>query len=367
MASIIKVDQLSEKTQGSGITLSHSLKNSSGSEIISPSGTVSNLSKLSLTPSSAPSLPTQGDMYLDSSDNKFKIYTGSDWKDIIDTTPGFLIDFLLVAGGGSGGGEIGGGGGAGGVLYQEQIALSKNVNYVITVGAGGAATTTNYAIGFDGNDSVLGEFIAYKGGGGSRYDSDALSNTPYGSGGGSGRASGNVGKGTYGQGHNGGVGAFIGGGGESGGGGGAGAAAQDVINANPTAGGIGVTNKLLNAITHGQLYNGQYYVGGGGGGGAYLSGSTGLGGIGGGGNSVNGANLTSPNATQYLGGGSGGGGASTGGRSGAGGSGVIIFKVPDNITVTFSAGVTSTITELYNFKIYKITQTSTTSETVTFS
>ena len=40
MASIIKVDQLSEKTQGSGITLSHSLKNSSGSEIISSSGLI---------------------------------------------------------------------------------------------------------------------------------------------------------------------------------------------------------------------------------------------------------------------------------------------------------------------------------------
>ena len=40
MASIIKVDQLSEKTQGSGITLSHSLKNSSGSEIISSSGSI---------------------------------------------------------------------------------------------------------------------------------------------------------------------------------------------------------------------------------------------------------------------------------------------------------------------------------------
>jgi microcystin-dependent protein len=40
MASIIKVDQLSEKTQGSGITLSHSLKNSSGSEIINSSGSI---------------------------------------------------------------------------------------------------------------------------------------------------------------------------------------------------------------------------------------------------------------------------------------------------------------------------------------
>ena len=353
MASLLKIDEIKERVLNTGINILSKLK----------FATVVNYN-----PIVAPSNPVKGDIYLDSTTDEFKIYSGSTWKVIVDTTtPGFLIDFVIVAGGGSGGGEIGGGGGAGGVLFQEQIGFSKNVNYVITVGAGGAATTTNYAIGFDGNNSVLGEYVAYKGGGGGRYNSDALSNTPYGSGGGSGRSSGNIGKGTYGQGNNGGVGAFMGGGGESGGGGGAGAAAEDVVNANPTAGGIGVTNKLLNAINHGQLYNGQYYVGGGGGGGAYQSGSNGGGGAGGGGNGVNGAHLTSSNATQNLGGGSGGGGASTGGRSGAGGSGVIIFKVPDNITVTFSTGVTSTITELDNFKIYKITQTSTTSETVTFS
>jgi hypothetical protein len=46
MASIIKVDQLSEKTQGSGITLSHSLKlKSSGDSITASDGTTSVLSE----------------------------------------------------------------------------------------------------------------------------------------------------------------------------------------------------------------------------------------------------------------------------------------------------------------------------------
>jgi hypothetical protein len=46
MASIIKVDQLSEKTQGSGITLSHSLKlKSSGDSITASDGTTAVLSE----------------------------------------------------------------------------------------------------------------------------------------------------------------------------------------------------------------------------------------------------------------------------------------------------------------------------------
>jgi len=61
MASIIKVDQLSEKTQGGGITLS-------------------NVTKLSLVPSTTPSSPSQGDIYLDSSDGELKIYNGTVWK-----------------------------------------------------------------------------------------------------------------------------------------------------------------------------------------------------------------------------------------------------------------------------------------------
>jgi hypothetical protein len=69
----------------------------------------------------------------------------------------------------------------------------------------------------------------------------------------------------------------------------------------------------------------------------------------------------------------GGGGGGTGGdpgvkTSGAGGSGIVIIKIPDTITATFSAGVTSSLsTSVAGFKIYTVTATSTTSETVTFS
>jgi hypothetical protein len=54
--------------------------------------------------------------------------------------------------------------------------------------------------------------------------------------------------------------------------------------------------------------------------------------------------------------------------AGNGGSGVIILKIPDNRTATFSGGVTSSLsTSVSGFKVYTVTATSTTSETVTFS
>jgi hypothetical protein len=46
---------------------------------------------------------------------------------------------------------------------------------------------------------------------------------------------------------------------------------------------------------------------------------------------------------------------------------VIILKIPDTRTATFSGGVTQTSTTSGGFKIYTVTATSTTSETVTFS
>jgi hypothetical protein len=71
-------------------------------------------------------------------------------------------------------------------------------------------------------------------------------------------------------------------------------------------------------------------------------------------------------------GGGGGGGSynnvnswSTGGN---GGSGVVILKVPNTHTATFSGGVTSSLsTSVSGFNIYTVTATSTTSETVTFN
>jgi hypothetical protein len=66
--------------------------------------------------------------------------------------------------------------------------------------------------------------------------------------------------------------------------------------------------------------------------------------------------------------GGGGGGYGNTGFSGAnGGSGVVIIKIPDTRTATFSGGVTQSSTTSGGFKIYTVTATSTTSETVTFS
>jgi hypothetical protein len=53
---------------------------------------------------------------------------------------------------------------------------------------------------------------------------------------------------------------------------------------------------------------------------------------------------------------------------GNGGSGVVIIKIPNTHTATFSGGVTSSLsTSVSGFNIYTVTATSTTSETVTFN
>jgi hypothetical protein len=60
-------------------------------------------------------------------------------------------------------------------------------------------------------------------------------------------------------------------------------------------------------------------------------------------------------------------GVGTAGGGGNGGSGIVIMKYPDNLTATFSGGVTSSTSTTGGFKITSVTATSTTSETVTFS
>jgi hypothetical protein len=59
---------------------------------------------------------------------------------------------------------------------------------------------------------------------------------------------------------------------------------------------------------------------------------------------------------------------SVGAAGGSGGSGVVILKVPNTHTATFSGGVTSSVsTAVSGYNIYTVTATSTTSETVTFN
>jgi hypothetical protein len=62
--------------------------------------------------------------------------------------------------------------------------------------------------------------------------------------------------------------------------------------------------------------------------------------------------------------GGGGGGLGT---NNPGGSGIVILRVVDTATATFSSGVTSSLdTSVSGYKIYTVTATSTTSETVIF-
>jgi hypothetical protein len=75
---------------------------------------------------------------------------------------------------------------------------------------------------------------------------------------------------------------------------------------------------------------------------------------------------------QQIRGGGGGGGAYTApgwaAIQVAGGSGVVIIKIPDTRTASFSGGVTSTTsTAVAGYNIYTVTATSNTNETVTFS
>jgi len=67
--------------------------------------------------------------------------------------------------------------------------------------------------------------------------------------------------------------------------------------------------------------------------------------------------------------GGGGGGSSGGvGGSGVGGSGVVIFTLPIQASLaTFSAGVTQTSAIVGANRVYTVTATSTTDETVTIS
>jgi hypothetical protein len=83
------------------------------------------------------------------------------------------------------------------------------------------------------------------------------------------------------------------------------------------------------------------------------------------------------NGTANRGGGGGGGaGAAPNTAGGAGGSGVVIIKIPDTRSATFTGGVTANgntggsitpDTSVAGYNIYVVTATSNTSQTVTFS
>lgn len=225
------------------------------------------------------------------------------------TRYGLNVAALVVAGGGGGGSGIGGNqvcGGAGAGGYQE---LSTFVKYkspeTITVGAGGATH------GKKGFNSVFGETVSEGGGGGGGLNPFSSPGSG-GSGGGTHAGTNTPGSGISGQGNNGGDGDGYGGS-RGGGGGGAGAVG---VRANGGAG-------LASSITGFSVTRAR------------------------GGNSWDG--VAGPANS-----GNGGGGRNSG-SGGTGGSGIIVFSLDATKTVSFSAGVTHSVSQIGQNNVYTVT------------
>jgi fibronectin-binding autotransporter adhesin len=221
---------------------------------------------------------------------------------------------LLVVGGGGGGGFDGaGGGGAGGLIYNASYSLS-NDSYSITVGAGGARSTTVNGQASNGGNSTFADQTAIGGGGGGSKQAHGRSG---GSGGGYGhnRSSPSPGSGTSGQGNSGGSSGYNGYGGS--GGGGAGGAGSGPSGTNGGAGGAGLQYDISGSD--------NWYAAGGGGGTWAGSGGAGGSGIGGAGGS-NSGQQNGGNGTAHTGSGGGSNGWAGGSSAGNGGSGVVIIN-----------------------------------------
>lgn len=301
---------------------------------------------------SAITSPVEGQFSFLKDSDTVEFYDGSGWVEYSGAPP--LFDFLVVGGGG-GGGREGGGGGAGGyrnsvtgeltggsAVAERQLFVSAGT-VTVTVGAGGAGSTSLTLRGFNGADSVFSSIVSAGGGGG------ASVSVPSAGGGGSGggsyaQATTFNANAVFGQGTVGGRSATdfatfsVGGGG-----GGAGQAGQDA-NGSTKDGGDG-GDGLASSIT------GSSVTRGGGGGGTHASpGTPGSGGAGGGGASGNPAVAGTVNT-----GGGGGGGIFTHINGANGGSGLVVIKYPSSITLTIGAGLTSSTSTSGLFKITTFT------------
>ena len=260
--------------------------------------------------------------------------------------PPLDIEYLVV-GGGAGGGQAdvgsnlaAGGGGGGGVVVTGMFANAP-VGTAFTIGVGrggGGGFTWGQPYGEDGFISSFYLWDAPGGSGGGGGGSSSRLNGRSGFIGGGGGSRGSI-KGTAG------VGTIFSGGApaptavQAGGGGGAGGAGGDGAPGVPGAGGAGVISTI--------------------GGSSYEYGK-------GGNAQSSAAQAVGVNGTLY---GQGGGGASVNGVSltragGNGFQGVVIIKIPDAYTATFSAG-TNTLATSGGFKIYSCTSVG--ARTVTFS
>lgn len=307
------------------------------------------------TASSAPTSPSEGDMYFDTTLKQTRVY-GTVWSKASEefiasggtevssggfkyhtfTTSGnFTVtsgnntaEYIVVAGGGAGGRMRGGGGGAGGLVYNSSFSVSAGT-YAVTIGAGGAGGS---GIGADGNNSVFGSSTAIGGGGGGGHNVNDYHKYPGRSGGsgGGGQYQANNGStsaggsGTSGQGFAGGTAGptnYCGGGG-----GGASEVGANTSSGVGGAGGDGL-NTYSDWATATSTGDSGYYAGGGGGG-SNVSSTRAAGGQGGGGagGAESGSAPDGLDGTANTGGGGGGGKYDTLGKSG--GSGIVIIRYP---------------------------------------
>ena len=250
----------------------------------------------------------------------------------------FDVKYLVVAGGGSGGLQAAGGAGAGGYRLntgetsggssssEAALELVTGEEYSVVIGAGGvsAPPAPTYPVTTPptpATDSTLATITSTGGGTGGGYSPPADPDVHGQGGSGAANSPGTLYPGITGQG---------------------------------SAGGNFV-------------HSGPGYAGGGGGG---AGGAGGNGGANGGNGGVGlESDITGSNVFRAGGGGGGGEGYSQAGHGGggSGGSGFVAIKVPDSITATFSAGVTSSLNSgVSGYRIYSVTATSSGSETVTF-
>jgi hypothetical protein len=300
--------------------------------------------------------------YLADSDT-FEFWNGTSYEPF-GAVEAVAVDFLVIAGGGGGGSSDGGfvgGGGAGAGGYRNSHGTSganstaeaafdiiPEVNYTVTVGAGGAENT-------NGSDSIFALILSYGGCKGAR--TTAINSLPgVGGAGGGGQGatySAIVGFGIPFQGINGSTGWVNTGLNQGAGGGGGGASATGGTAALQIAapGGAGLASTITgSSVTRG---------GGGGGGAGNQNTTAASGGAGGGGNGAATTGGVATSGTVNTGGGGGGGGANTGvggATAGAsGGSGLVILRYPDTLTITIGAGLTGTTATDGSDKVTTIT------------
>ena len=228
------------------------------------------------------------------------------------------IDAFLVGGGGGGGygtnqgsGCQGGGGGGGYTASYGNIPIEKNVNYTITIGAGGASSS-----GRGGTSSAFGKSVA----GGYGATAVKYSGMSYGGNGGAG-GSGGGGGGVHNDGWGSGAGGSNGGNGTGG---------YHGYTGKSSSGGTGQGTSTREFWTLDQNASATLYAGGGGGGGTNSGRKASAGGSGGGGSGSTSGNGSA--GTANTGGGGGGAGGSSGVVGGAGGSGVVVIRAT---TTTF--------------------------------